>query len=564
MVRVFDERGITAKGKLIPRERIALFGEYHFEPGERIAIKDGKERDYIRVAEQALAEPIPVLPLSLYREFDTNGNRTRFEEVCFSRRRKMFALTVAEAFERKGRFTEKLLDYLYATLEETTWVLPAHNRHDPVHLADGFPNIYGGNYTQNIDLFSAMAGAEVAMAYYLHREAILAVSPAFAERIEYEISERIYKPFLLRRNFWMGGLSQQAPNNWTVWIITNILTALAVTDTPEYLREKIVDKALVCMDNLTETYPRDGGCDEGASYWHNAGGAYFSCLELLYALSGGAIDVFDHPFVRAMGEYPVKMNIDGVISVNFADCAPRVSIASPLIYRFGQAVGSEIMCEASASALAKQRAELALRSADLPMPSYSDKPFTTLKSLLMPYPESKGTFSHPRAVVYPDLGVMVLRESESGGEGLVLAAKGGHNGESHNHNDVGTVSVYDGGKPLLIDAGTQTYTAATFNPKTRYTLWHTRSCYHNLPSFGGFEQSAGRDFAASGEVFDEAGRSFSLEIAGAYPKEAGIISCRRTSTLGEGCVTVRDAVRLQRECEAVWSFMAADEPSIES
>ena len=51
----------------------------------------------------------------------------------------------------------------------------------------------------------------------------------------------------------------------------------------------------------------------------------------------------------------------------------------------------------------------------------------------------------------PDIQVMVSRDKASSTEGLYIAAKAGHNQESHNHNDVGNFMVFYNGKPLLID-----------------------------------------------------------------------------------------------------------------
>ena len=48
----------------------------------------------------------------------------------------------------------------------------------------------------------------------------------------------------------------------------------------------------------------------------------------------------------------------------------------------------------------------------------------------------------------PDLQVRIIRRN-----GWTLCIKGGHNGESHNHNDVGSLMVYVDGHPLLVDAG---------------------------------------------------------------------------------------------------------------
>ena len=40
---------------------------------------------------------------------------------------------------------------------------------------------------------------------------------------------------------------------------------------------------------------------------------------------------------------------------------------------------------------------------------------------------------------------------------MYLSAKGGNNGESHNHNDVGSFVLYCDGKPAVIDVGTGVY-----------------------------------------------------------------------------------------------------------
>ncbi|MDP6041124.1 MAG: heparinase II/III family protein, partial [Candidatus Latescibacteria bacterium] len=87
-------------------------------------------------------------------------------------------------------------------------------------------------------------------------------------------------------------------------------------------------------------------------------------------------------------------------------------------------------------------------------------------------------------------------------------------------------------KPVIVDAGVETYTAKTFS-STRYELWTMQSAYHSLPTVNGVQQSAGRDFAAS-NVFYSAGddqADFVLDIAGAYPEEAGIKSWTRTVCL---------------------------------
>ena len=48
----------------------------------------------------------------------------------------------------------------------------------------------------------------------------------------------------------------------------------------------------------------------------------------------------------------------------------------------------------------------------------------------------------------PNLQIMTARRGN-----LYVAMKGGSNGESHNHNDVGSFVVYANNEPLFIDPG---------------------------------------------------------------------------------------------------------------
>ncbi|MFF5249487.1 hypothetical protein ACFY3V_34860 [Streptosporangium sp. NPDC000095] len=55
--------------------------------------------------------------------------------------------------------------------------------------------------------------------------------------------------------------------------------------------------------------------------------------------------------------------------------------------------------------------------------------------------------------------MMVARERRGSPDGLFLAAKGGYNVESHNHNDVGPFIVALDARPVLVDVGVGEYTA---------------------------------------------------------------------------------------------------------
>jgi len=127
-----------------------------------------------------------------------------------------------------------------------------------------------------------------------------------------------------------------------------------------------------------------------------------------------------------------------------------------------------------------------------------------------------------------DIQVMTARTEK----GLYLATHGGHNAESHNHNDVGEFIVYANGQPMIVDAGRGNYTARTFSSK-RYELWFTRSEFHNLPIINGFGQVAGREYEATNvhSTITAQKAQLVMDIAAAYPKQAGIKKWERTVLL---------------------------------
>jgi hypothetical protein len=140
--------------------------------------------------------------------------------------------------------------------------------------------------------------------------------------------------------------------------------------------------------------------------------------------------------------------------------------------------------------------------------------------------------------LFPGIQVVTARDSEESSKGFFFSAKGGHNNESHNHNDVGNFLLFCDGMPVLVDAGVETYTKFTFSVK-RYEIWTMQSCYHNTPTINGADQVPGFDSRAkeaalsgvNGEAVTSScpasGLKFSLDIAGAYPASAKVKSYKR-------------------------------------
>ncbi len=164
--------------------------------------------------------------------------------------------------------------------------------------------------------------------------------------------------------------------------------------------------------------------------------------------------------------------------------------------------------------------------------------------------------------------VIVARERAGSDHGLYLAAKGGHNAESHNHNDVGQFVVYSDGEPVLVDPGVGVYTRETFGDR-RYDIWTMQSAYHNLPTVNGVQQGVGGRYRATRvrHRVHERGAELSLSLARAYPKGSGIESWLRSFRLDRAAraIEVTDSFGLtQTTRDLTLSLMTPCRPELPS
>lgn len=543
-MRAFRQKGLTsAKGLLLPYADFKLFSDL-----ENPTITKEKGDKILKNAEKLLDKDIPLLPASLYREYVTIGNRSNYEELFFLRRDMAMSFAVAEAYENKGRFTEKLMDVVWAIMEESTWLLPAHLYCSPRYSDSSLGPVFGDNSLHGLALFAATTCGTLATVYMLCKDKLDAIDPVIARKIEYSLNERGIKNFLQTEFWWGGGIGRKT-NNWCPWILSNVLLTTAVIEKDTYVRESVVTKAMSYLDNFLACYQDDGGCDEGPAYWGAAGAALFDCLELIEDISGGKISIYDSELVKNIGDYIYKVNISGNRYVNFADCAPKTSPNAGMLVRFGTKTNSPFLVS-----FGKKQAKYGDHFFS------SSHAYRSLKWLNTPY-VTEESCPMPLYSELPDLGVITAREFDDTEKGMFLAAKAGNNDEMHNHNDCGNFMVYYNGNPVIIDTGVGRYTKQTFSAD-RYKLWFMQSGYHNLPSFDGVDQRAGGKYTSTEKTFSKSEKSISSELKYAYPEEAGIDSYRRRVSLNSGVVTVEENISLSEKKEIDFHIMLASKPDI--
>jgi hypothetical protein len=528
----------TLAHMLLPKARFAPFPTAEQrEPWEQIAA-DARQL-ILRNGEAYLNYQWPALPAVRYLDFARDGNRNRYEIPYFQRRHAVGSLALAECVEHQGRFVDDLINGLWAICEESSWVVPAHNtfRNDQP-LPD--------RHTRNIDLFAAETGALLSWVGYLLQPALDAVTPLITQRIVAEVQWRILKPYVQDDGFLWMGFVRRPVNNWNPWCNSNCLSALLLLEPDPDIRTRGVAKGLRSLDCFLADYQADGGCDEGPSYWGMAGGSLFDCLELLRLATAGRIDVYADPLIQNIGRYLYRAHIEAEYFVNFADGGAKVLIYGDLVQRYGRRIGDDQLVTLGLAAFQAHPDHLLSASSWFPM-------FRVLPHVMnwAELQQTPAAAPHVRDVWLDGIQVMAARERGGSCQGLYLAAKGGHNDESHNHNDVGQFLVYVNGAPLLIDVGVGTYTKQTFSDQ-RYDIWTMQSAYHNLPTINGAQQHPGPQARAANVSYraDDDVAEFALDLTAAYPESSGVAHWRRTCRLLRGhqpaVVEIVDACRLRR------------------
>lgn len=483
----------------------------------------------IKKGEDANNQTIAEITASMAMDFKRSGDRERHSKASFGRRNQLMALILAESIESKERFTEKILNLTWAICEESFWGVPAHIS------STGLPD------PENpiVDLFAAETAAVLGLTDYLVGEKMDKINTLIRKRIYFETNRRIFQPIKKWENY--GYLSRtKAVNNWNPWIVSNLLMANLCLEKNEKERIFNVKDYLFHLDAYLNSLGDDGGCDEGPSYWFAAGASVFDCLEEVRKATNDKINIYDEPLIKNMATYIYKMHISDNYFVNFADADPKVGSPDGLmLYRFGKAIQDDKMMVMGQWAFSKYNKDVSVSGRMV---------MRTMDNLIFRNSIPKQTTPYkPEGVNYiSDIQVLTAHTKN----GLYLATHGGHNAESHNHNDVGDFIIYANGEPIIIDAGRGNYTARTFSSK-RYDLWFTQSNYHNLPIVNGYGQKAGREFEAlnAKNAVSEKEVSLNLDIEKAYDTNAGIIKWSRNVTLDllKNHITLTDEYNLKEK-----------------
>jgi hypothetical protein len=435
-----------------------------------------KSEEVMRRAEAAAKEPTPELNEADYLTFSQSGDRQPYQGRYASRSQRLSNFTLAEAMENQGRFLPLIEKELSAILSETTWALPAHDK--------DLRSLRGIEI--NVDLGAAMRAWTVGMAEAILQDRLLSETRS---KIRSEIKKRVLDVYLAQvaegkpaHLFWLD-----RTNNWNAVCHAGVVgAALLISDSPEE-KARVIAAAELYLPKYLEGYGEDGYLDEGVGYLNYGLGHYVLLADVVRRATDGQLDWFQGDNLGKILDYAAGLEIAGGVFPSFSDGRigdrPVPWLGEFLATRRGEASGLTTMSWVL----------------DHPLGGMLYRP-VLLARLRLEMPTSQGPMSKGLELglrtKFASGGVLVLRPSEDTPEvGLAAALKGGHNGENHNQNDLGTYVVVIDGKTVLPDLGMAVYDNKNFTDQ-RYENPVNSSLGHSVPVVAGQAQKTGKDARA--------------------------------------------------------------------
>ena len=472
----------------------------------------GREALLAQAEKFAESEP-PELRDEDYLLYNKTGNRTTYERPYFERRRRLYTLAVAEALENRGRFLPALERDIAAILAERSWLLPAHD----ASLS---------NFNQRkfyVDLFCSERASDLATVDYWFQDRL---KPETRAAIRREAHRRAIDPYLrsVRGEDMTGHGWMSATHNWNAVCTGNLVNCILTLVPDKTIRAEVIATAELSNQRFLAGFTPDGYCSEGIGYWLYGFGHFLVMGEHILQETNGKLSIFDHPSLPNIAAFATRIQLSEGIAPAFADCGVN---ARPSDHY------SLLIARHWPEALNRRPVPASVLNSAFPiMPLIA---FDDAARLNQQLPD-KATF--PLRSAFPDAGIHLLRSTTARGITFGIAIKGGHNGEHHNHNDVGSFLIAADSSRLLIDPGAETYTRQTFS-NLRYTFNLLNSFGHSVPVVAGKLQRPGRNARGTftHTSFSDLRDELTLDFADAYDVPE-LTSLTRTVVLDRAAETI--------------------------
>ena len=489
-----------------------FWADVRTNPNYKVAL-DALLRDY----ELFCHGEIETIKLSKFRLFKEKGDRNAYQETFFKRQHRMYAMILmCMIYPETEKYLELLEDTIWEICDLYVWALPAH-----------IDNIEVNNNTE-LDLDATTMAMGLSMAKIMLNDRL---HPLTKSRIDYEINRRIIEPFFRQRWHW-----EYRQNNWTA-VCAGATGCTIMLNRPE-LFELARDRINEDMASYIASYRADGVCVEGPGYWTYGFGYFIEYAEMQKKFTNGEYDLLKDEKVKSISSFLQKLFLDKGVIVNYGDCGAGVTVPAGFMYGLKTLYPDDVQLPPAD----KMTVEVHYFPCCLRAFTYYDPSFVS------------DDISESAEYYMGDCGCFVKRTPRYG-----IGARGGSNGESHNHNDVGSFIFSVDNEQLFIDMGARPYTRQYFEHGTRYTYLETSSRGHNVPIINGkYQQNIPGAYSTTS--FENG--VFSVDFASAYGYEE-LKKLTRSYSFSDTGVAISDKFDLDSGARFTERLVSYVEPKID-
>ena len=480
---------------------------YNYERLNEIT-KTEKGKAYVKRLQEYYNEhyankPILSLSYSYAKLFNLDGNRVKFQDMYFERRKRLMILQVLSLAD--NRYIEELEEIMATICDEFTWVVPAHT------------------YCE-IDLFSAETAMYLAETVYIFQDKL---SKDIRDRIYVSIENKIVKIYEKNPFYW-----DALKNNWIAVCGCGIGLAYLYLFPEKF--DLIKEHILNTMNLYLSALDSQGYCNEGYSYWVYGFGFFCLFYDVYEQLTGEHPSILDSEVVKKTLRYGQNSMLDKNVFLPFADGGSK-----------GEHDEAVILCTMERMF----NVDFYFDESELFVPSSQALGYRVLDTLNRARKQKEQT----KETIYYKESQVFIRQNGN----YVFTVKGGHNNEYHNHNDVGAFALIKNGKQYIADIGVGEYTRQYFDNGQRYEIFPCSSFSHSVPIIDGNPQAFGQEFF--GNVLEWNENSIAIDIAKAYKASATKLVVKyRTNKNGIDVTYRYDGI----EGKIVFRFVSFIEPKI--
>ncbi|MCD6334277.1 MAG: heparinase II/III family protein [Candidatus Latescibacteria bacterium] len=331
---------------------------------------------------------------------EIKGRTMGAEELAF-----VYAITGEE------RYADAAKEAVWAILSEPDWVALDHKPLRVDLIVARTARVLAEVYDELYDVLSAEERARI-------REGVI------------ERALNLFLEIVRDQSEWWTG----SQNNWRSVICGEMgIAALCMREHYPDVRE-CVEWALKGVLSLLDLVGQDGGYYEGVGYWGYGIGEAVRFGEILRRVSDGAVDLFDHPYLKVAGDFGLYCTTGDGGSFNFGDS--RYDPANPTL-------------------MAKLAAQYQNSSHQWHAENY---PLKDVYGFLWMDPELKAERPSDKAGSkhFRDVGVAVMRSGWEEKDTFV-GLKSGWSTGGHCHLDINSIVLNALGERLISDYGGWTY-----------------------------------------------------------------------------------------------------------